>query len=402
MIISDTRDGGDGPSNTPSNLIIGDFTRNRTRSERVTNPGQTHNSLSSRADVQYLSQVNDPFTELATRLTDFFSESESNKAQEIKKACWDDLTEEKKPVFEPNFGNLRNAKFSKNPEGLTITLSQDHVEQGYLQVLADLTLVAEVIKRLIDNRTEDCITGFNAHPVEKIKIISHPDRNLLIPLNQIKRNLDYKIGPEFKLIESKSGLTPVASGMFNLDDVQANKLKTPSDNNSHLGDLAFNARTENPLQEMYDLRTAYLTASNKIFLTPLNNSRGTNLVMEGFGYDKPNQELEDLVGQHNKGRIYNNDISSVPLRRDIGTTSLDPDYRKALREMSDYELETPNKILHRSPEALSHRQIGPLVTIDALQLFKREIAVVAPDGTWIIPGYALDNVDHRAIHRIVQ
>jgi len=402
MIISDTRDGGDGPSNTPSNLIIGDFTRNRTRSERVTNPGQTHNSLSSRADVQYLSQVNDPFTELATRLTDFFSESESNKAQEIKKACWDDLTEEKKPVFEPNFENLKNAKFSNSQEGLIITLSKDHVDQGYLQVLADLTLVAEVVKRLINRNTEGSITGFNSNPIEKIKIISHPDRNLLIPLNQLKRNLDYKIGPEFKLIESKSGLTPVASGMFNLDDVQANKLKTPSDNNSHLADLAFNAQTENPLQEMYDLRTAYLTASNKIFLTPLNNkARGTNLVMEGFGYDQPNQELEDLVGQHNEGRIYNNDIS-VPLRRDTGTTSLDPDYRKALRTMSDYEFETPTKILHRSPEALSHPQIGRLIAIDALQLFKREIAVVAPDNTWIIPGYAIDNANREAIHRIVQ
>ena len=402
-MISSEISGGDGPSNTPSNLIIGDFTRNRTRSERVANPGQTHSSLGYRADAQGLFQAHDPFTELATRLTDFFSnpESDNNKAQEIKNACWDNLTDGKKPVFEPNFENLRNAKFSKSQEGLTITLSQDHVEQGYLQVLSDLTLVAEVIKRSIDKSTEDSITGFTSNPIENIKIISHPDRNLLIPLNQINRNLDYKIGPEFKLIESKSGLTPVASGMFNLDDVQANKLKTPSSNNSHLGDLAFNARTENPLQEMYDLRTAYLTASNKIFLTPLNKARGTNLVMEGFGYDKPNQELEDLVGQHNKGRIYNNDIS-VPLRRDIGTTSLDPDYRKALREMSDYELENPNKILHRSPEALSHPQIGRLIAIDALQLFKREIAVVAPDGTWIIPGYAIDNVDHGAILRIVQ
>jgi hypothetical protein len=393
--------GGDGPSGTDSKVIRVNF---GDRSHRIiTNPGQTHSSPSYRADARDLFQVHDPFTELATRLTDFFSkpESENHEAQEIKNACWNDLADDKRPVFEPNFENLRNAKFSKSQEGLIITLSKDHVDQGYLQVLADLTLVAEVVKRSINRNTEDSITGFNSNPIEKIKIISHPDRNLLIPLNQIQRNLDYKIGPEFKLIESKSGLTPVASGMFNLDDVQANKLKTPSDNNSHLGDLAFNAQTENPLQEMYDLRTAYLTASNKIFLTPLTRARGTNLVMEGFGYDKPNQELEDLVGQHNKGRIYNNDIS-VPLRRDIGTTSLDPDYRKALRTMSDYEFETPTKILHRSPEALSHPQIGRLIAIDALQLFKREIAVVAPDNTWIIPGYAIDNANREAIHRIVQ
>jgi hypothetical protein len=364
---------------------------------------QDATTISTRQTGNSLSQSNDPFGDLAARLTDFFSNSESrnNTTQEIQNACWNDLTQDKKPVFEPNFKNLETAQFSKSPEGLTITLSQDHVDQGYLQVLSDLTLVAEVIKRSISKEAEHSI-GFTSDPIEKIKIITHPDRNLVIPVEKINRNLDYKIGPEFKFIKSKSDLTPVASGMFNLDDVQSNKLRTRSSNNNHLEDFAFNALSENPLQEMYDLRTAYLTASNKIFLTPLDiKTRGTKLVMEGFGYDKPNQELESIVGQHNGGRIYNNDIL-IPLRKDIGTTSLDPSYTEAVRKISEYEIETPTKILHGSPEALSHRQVERLTAIDALKLFNRSIAVVAPSNTWILPGYAMDHADREAITKIVK
>jgi hypothetical protein len=361
-------------------------------------------STEPRTAIQRFSQGNDPFGDLATRLTDFFSkpESENHQAQEIKKACWDSLEDDKKPVFKPVFENIKTAKFSKSPEGLTITLSPSHVDQSYLQVLSDLTLVAEMIKKSISKESEHSIR-FTSNPIEKIKIISHPERNLVIPVTQINQNLDYQIGPEFKLIESKKGLIiPVVSGMFNLDDVQASKLRTPSSNNSHLEDFAFNALSENPLQEMYDLRTAYLTASNKIFLTPLDiKTRGTRLVMEGFGYDGPNQELESIVGQHNSGRIYNQDIS-IPLKSDIRTTSLDPSYTEAVRKISDYEIETPNKILHGSPEALSHRQVERLTAIDALKLFNRSIAVVAPSNTWILPGYAMDHADREAITKIVK
>ena len=393
--------GSDITSNNSSKVIPVSFTKDNRG--RVVGGNDSGVNQPRRLDAEKLSGKNDPFGDLATRLTDFFSqpEAQNDKASAIKNACWNDLTD-KKPVFEPNFENLKTAQFSKSPEGLTITLSPEHVNEGYLQVLSDLTLVAEVIKRLIDNRTEDGITGFNAHPVENIKIITHPDRNLVIPVEKINRNLDYQIGPEFKFIQSKSDLTPVASGMFNLDDVQSNKLRTRSSNNNHLGDFAFNALSENPLQEMYDLRTAYLTASNKIFLTPLDNkTRGTKLVMEGFGYDRPNQELERIVGQHNDGRIYNKGIS-IPLESSIRTTSLDPSYTEAVRKISDYEIETPNKILHGSPEALSHPQVERLTAIDALKLFNRSIAVVAPNNTWILPGYAMDHADREAITRIVK
>lgn len=370
-------------------------------------PGSATNlspSPSRRPEIVDLSQGNDPFEELATRLTDFFSKSESENTQatEIKNACWGDLTVDKRPVFEPDFENLKHAIFSKSPEGLTITLSPEHVGQGYLQVLSDLTLVGEVIKRSIYRDGEDIIEGLTSDPIEKIKIISHPERNLVIPVDNIRRNLDYQIGPEFKFIKSKSDLTPVASGMFNLDDVQSNKLRTPHSNNHHLENLAFDALSENPLQEMYDLRTAYLTASNKIFLAPLDNkTRGTRLVMQGFGYDGPNQELESIIGQHNGGRIYNKDIS-IPLGSGIRTTLLDSSYAKAVREMSDYEIETPTKISHGSPEALSHPQIGSLTATDALKLFNRSIAVVAPNDTWILPGYAIEHADREAIPKIVQ
>jgi hypothetical protein len=190
-----------------------------------------------RANAEELSKRDDPFQKLATRLTNFFSnpESDNNKAQEIKNACWDNLTEEEKPVFKPDFANLRNAQFFKSPEGLTITLNPGHVDQGYLQVLADLTLVAEMIKKSIDKDAEDSIGGFNSHPIEKIKIISHPDRNLTLSSPEIIKISDYQLGPEFKFIESEAyGLIPVANGMFNLNDVQEGKLSTPNNNNNHL------------------------------------------------------------------------------------------------------------------------------------------------------------------------
>lgn len=304
----------------------------------------TSPSTAAREAVIKLSGKNDPFGDLATRLTDFFSqpEAQNDKASAIKNACWNDLTD-KKPVFEPNFENLKTAQFSKSPEGLTITLSPNHVDQGYLQVLSDLTLVAEVIKRLIDNRTEDGITGFNAHPVENIKIITHPERNLVIPVDKITKNLDYQIGPEFKFIQSETyGLIPVANGMFNLDDVIGGKLGTVNKDNKYLEEFAFNGKDSlnNPLSHVYDFNRSYLTPQNKIFILPPENKRmnGYRAVMEGYGYQKIQGQLQDILSIHNSGRIIDNSEGN---QLDIlGTTRrsyMDPIYKQAIRSTALYE-----------------------------------------------------------------
>jgi hypothetical protein len=353
-----------------------------------------YNFPNLRPKLGKLSEGNDPFKELATRLTDFFSkpESENNKAQEIKNACWNDLPLENKPVFEPNFENLTGAKFSKNPEGgLTITLSPAHVDQGYLQVLSDLTLVAEVIKRSIDKSADQSI-GFNSSPIEKIKIITHPDRNLVIPVEKITRNLDYKIGPEFKLIESENyGLIPVANGMFNLSDVETGKLKAPNNNNNHLEKLAFNESDNNVLPQITDLRKTYFTAFNKLFVSPMNEShRAYKIIQDAFEYRKPTENFENIIREHNKGRIYDH-MNPPAISRSTEASPLDSSYNRAVRQMGLHQRKDSETFIHRSPEIFTNEQLSQITKLDSLKLLTHGVNLQYPDGNTVLPKYAFSS-----------
>ena len=357
-------------------------------------------------DIRRLSQKNDPFGDLATRLTDVFSESRNNKAQEIKNACWSDLTEDKKPVFEPNFENLKTAQFSKSPEGLTITLSPDHVDQGYLQVLSDLTLVAEMIKRSINKNSENSIVGFTSDPIEKIKIISHPKRNTVITVQAMIKNNPYEIGPEFKFVNSrKDGIIPVANGMFNLDDVQADKLRTRSENNHQLEVLAFN-RSENtlnnPLLHMFAMQKPILTAQNRIYLTPLANSDSYEheAIMRAFKYEPHHQKLLEFLGQHNGGTVFHKTTHNPPTRESLETSHLDPSYTDAVREMSDYtrDQEKPEYYHHGTEEMLRHPDLGLLARMDGLTLLEQ--GTYPKDEGLLTTRYTKENVDRELLLNI--
>jgi hypothetical protein len=375
-----------------SNLIPVNFTGNG-RGKAIDSLVIAPSTTISRADVEGLSQKNDPFGDLATRLTDFFSNpaSENNKAQKIKNACWDDLTLDKQPVFEPNFENLTGAKFSKNPEGgLTITLSPDHVDQGYLQVLSDLTLVAEVIKRSIYKDAEDPIGGFvDAKPIEKIKIITHPDRNLVIPASKITKNLNYQIGPEFKFIESETyGLIPVASGMFNLDDVQKGKLKTRNYNNSKLEQFAFNGSATNTLAHVADLRKIYFTPYNTMFVSPMNEShRAYRIIQDAFGYREPTEKFEKIIKEHNNGPIYDHMIPPA-ISRSTEASHLDASYTGAVREMGLVKEKDSETFIHRNPDIFTNEPLSELTKLDSLKLLTHGVNLTNPEGHTILPKYA--------------
>ena len=308
------------PANTSNRVIPVNFTSGNRG--RILNDNNSGVNQPGRPRVEELSKKNDSFEELATRLTDFFSKSESqnDQAQEIKNACWNDLTDDKKPVFEPDFSNLKNAQFSKSSEGLTITLSKEHVNEGYLQVLSDLTLVAEVIKRSINQNSENAIVGFTSDPIEKIKIISHPKRNTEITVQEMRKNNPYEIGPEFKFVNSrKDGIIPVANGMFNLDDVLAGKHRTSGENNHQLEVLAFN-RSENtlnnPLLHMFEIHKPILTAQNKIYLATDANpdSYENEAIMRAFKYQDPQNKLLELLGDHNNGKVFHKTTHKPPKR----------------------------------------------------------------------------------------
>jgi hypothetical protein len=355
------------------------------------------NVLNLRPKLGKLSEGNDPFKELATRLTDFFSkESENHQAQEIKSACWNDLTDDKKPVFEPTFENLTGAKFSKNPEGgLTITLSPDHVNQGYLQVLSDLTLVAEVIKKSISRGETEHSIGFTSNPIENIKIISHPERNLVIPASKITKNLNYQIGPEFKFIESGTyGLIPVASGMFNLDDVQKGKLKTRNNNNnSKLEQFAFNGSATNTLAHVADLRKMYFTPYNTMFVSPMNEShRAYRIIQDGFEYREPTEQFEEIIKNHNSGPIYDHMITPA-ISCSTEASPLDASYTGAVREMGllqkkDKDSET---FIHGNPDIFTNKDLSELTKVDSLKLLTHGVNLTYPDGNTILPKYAFSS-----------
>jgi hypothetical protein len=362
------------------------------------------------ASLKDLSQGNDPFEELTTRLTDFFSkpESENNQAQGIKNACWNNLTEEQKPVFKPDFDNLRTAQFSKSPEGgLTITLSSNHVYQGYLQVLSDLTLVAEVIKRSIYKGAENPIGGFDAKHIEKIKIITHPERNLVIPGEEIVKNNPYEIGPEFKFIKSATcGLIPVANGMFNLDDFITGKLRTPNNNNSHLEPLAFNSLNKSlndAVLQLFELQRPYLTAQNKIHLTPLNtDSYGYEITMDAFGYKGAQTELLTLLGKHNNGDVFTDTSHQRPRDQSLEVCHLDPKYTISVREMSRYKPDEQQLSYHHHgrQEMLEHQDLNVLSRFDALKAINQGANPRKGTGGTLLPLYASVHADTDRMHEI--
>jgi hypothetical protein len=383
---------------------------NFTGAERGRKPEEAPGLTGSRVGVEGLSQRNDPFGELATRLTDFFSESRNDKAQAIKNACWGELKSDKKPVFEPNFENLRAATFSKSPEspeGLTITLSPEHVNEGYLQVLSDLTLVAEVIKRSIYKGGEDIIEGFTSDPIEKIKIITHPERNLVIPGEEIVKNNPYEIGPEFKFIKSATyGLIPVANGMFNLNDFQTGKLRTPNKGNKRLEPLAFNSLNKSlydPILQMFEIQRPYLTAQNKIHLTPLDtDSYGYEITMYAFGYKDAQTQLLTLLGEHNKGDVFANTSHQRPTHQSLDVCHLDAKYTTSIREMSRYKTDENQSSYrhHGTSEMLEHTDLSPLTRIDALKAINQGVNPRRVVGGTLLPLYASEHADLDRIQEI--
>ena len=397
--------GGDGPTNVVQVNFQSPGHPNRGR----TNSATASSTKTLRTEAEELSKRNDPFQKLTTRLTYFFSkpESQNDKAQEIKNACWDDLTDDKRPVFEPNFGNLTNATFSKSPKGLTITLSQDHVDQGYLQVLSDLTLVAEVIKRSINQNSENAIVGFTSDPIEKIKIISHPKRNTEITVQEMRKNNPYEIGPEFKFVNSiKNGIIPVANGMFNLDDVLAGKHRTSGENNHQLEVLAFN-RSENtlnnPLLHMFEIHKPILTAQNKIYLTTDANpdSYENEAIMQAFKYHDPQNKLLELLGDHNNGKVFHKTTHKPPQRYSPDTDHLDPIYTASIRNMSDYTPDDKNSEYyhHGTGEMLRHPDLGALARIDSLKLLTQGAYTKDYEGM-LTTQYTKNNVNRQLLRDI--
>ena len=378
----------------PTENVISFTDFKASRDERSQDLANSPSITSARGAVIKLSEKNDPFGDLATRLTDFFSqpESQNHQAQEIKNACWDSLGDDKKPVFKPVFEHLKTATFSKSPEGLTITLSPNHVDQGYLQVLSDLTLVAEVIKRSINQNSENAIVGFTSDPIEKIKIISHPDRNLVIPVTQINKNLNYQIGPEFKFIESETyGLIPVASGMFNLDDVQKGKLKTRNNNNSQLEQFAFNGSDTNTLAHVADLRKMYFTPYNTMFVSPMNEfHRAYRIIQDGFEYREPTEQFEEIIKNHNSGPIYDHMITPA-ISRSTEASPLDASYTGAVREMGRLQKKDPETFIHGNPEIFTNQNLSELTKVDSLKLLTHGVNLTYPSGSTILPKYAFSS-----------
>ena len=392
------------PANTSNRVITVNFTGGE-RGKVIDSLAIAPSTRFSRTDAQNFSQGNDPFEELTTRLTDFFSkpESQNDRAQEIKNACWDDLTDDKKPVFEPDFSNLKNAQFSKSPEGLTITLSPEHVNEGYLQVLSDLTLVAEVIKKSISKEAEDPI-GFTSNPIEKIKIISHPERNTEITVQEMRKNNPYEIGPEFKFVNlRKDGIIPVANGMFNLDDVLAGKHRTSGENNHQLEVLAFNRlenTLNNPLLHMFEIHKPILTAQNKIYLTTDANpdSYENEAIMQAFKYHDPQNKLLELLGDHNNGKVFHKTTHKPPQRYSPDTDHLDPIYTASIRNMSDYTPDDKNSEYyhHGTGEMLRHPDLGALARIDSLKLLTQGAYTKDYEGM-LTTQYTKNNVNRQLL-----
>ena len=264
--------------------------------------------------------------------------------------------------------------------------------------------MAEVIKRLIDNRTEDCITGFNAHPVEKIKIISHPKRNTEITVKQMIGNQPYEVGPEFKFVNSRNdGIIPVANGMFNLGDVHGGELRTPSESNHHLEALAFK-NTNDPILDMFAVNKPLFTARNTIHLASAANpnSYEHEAIMDAFKYREPRAKLIEILSDHNEGKVFYATTHKPPERGSLEKSHVDPNYASVLRKMSDYikDGDSPERYHHNTLEMLGHHNLNQLARIDALTLLTQGTYPQHPDEGLLTTQYTLKHRDMGKLREI--
>jgi hypothetical protein len=197
--------------------------------------------------------------------------------------------------------------------------------------------------------------------------------------------------------------------MFNSQDVETGKLRTPDSNNSHLEKFAFNGKDSlnNPSSHLYDFNRSYFTPQNKMFIIPPvnKNMNGFRAVMEAYGYQKIQNELENTLHDHNDGRIFDNTETNPPnFLGTIKTSDQAPSYKKAIRSMANYQ--TFDDGIFKTPY-LEDLKLNPatcaLLEIDSLTLQGRNGTSALNDNmNYITTQYAKKNFNSKAMDNIYE
>lgn len=297
----------------------------------------------------------------------------------------------------PNADNLKSIKLETSANDLILNISTDHLKQGYLQVLSDLNLVA----KFVDSKVQDPKDIENIF--KSLKVVSHPDRNLVLTLDQLAQNRSYEFGPEIKFVQfpKQKSYLPYLVGPPRLEDVEVGAYSIDQKNKQNfLQEIALspkNLDTFNPLTDVLTVRKPVLGVDGKFKIAFRNHTDKTDMMLfNDFGYHQHSEKLEDILRAN--GGMY---AHFMPLLQPptLHNSVLHPPWSPAIREMIQYE-PTPGKeerdLSVTGMEQLAHPVIQNLARQDALLVAEQAITPRIMKGGFFAPLFALETLRSRS------
>lgn len=203
--------------------------------------------------------------------------------------------------LQPNPDNLKSINLETKGTDLVLNISQDHLKQGYMQVLSDLTLVAKFVDSKI--QTEK----MKANPFDSLNVVTRPDRNLLLSSEEIINSNQqvYEFGPEIKFLKlpnQKVSYNPYLVGLPRLEDVQRGEYSIGNNKQSFLESLALTPHdltTFNPVTDAALFRKPILGADNILRLSVISTGTPLHFIFNHpqLLYKEDNALLEEKIKQ---------------------------------------------------------------------------------------------------------
>lgn len=305
------------------------------------------------------------------------------------KSCIDDGSK-----LTPNADNLKFIKLEAKGDHLVLNINPDHLKQGYLQVLSDLNLLA----KFIDSKIQDSKNTFTENPFKSLKVVSRPDRNLILTPEQMATNESYEFGPEIRFIKFPNKLShlPYLVGPPRLEDVASGAYSINQDKQNFLEEISLspsNLDTFKPLTEALVLRKPVFGVDGKFQLTLREPALPSDKQMFGLlGYGNLSNDIDSLF-RKNGGLYLHNIILPQPADR-LNDFILNPPFSEPIRKMLDYK-PTPGKSNDFSCTnftALGIPAIDKLARLDALIIGEQGITPRKEGGTMFLPVFAFDNI----------
>jgi len=304
------------------------------------------------------------------------------------KSCMDDGSK-----LMPDADNLKSIKLEAKGDHLVLNINPNHLKQGYLQVLSDLNLLA----KFIDSKIQDSKNTFTENPFKSLKVVSHPDRNLVLTLDQLAVSRVYEFGPEIKFIQfpKQKSYLPYLVGPPRLEDVADGTYSTSKNKQGFLSEIALSPHdlsTFNPLTDALTVRKPVLGLDGKLKLAVRDKASVVDrMFFNDFGYDQHSEKLDNILRENTGIYLHSMPVLQPPIPYN---SVLNPPWSPPIREMLQYE-PTPGKgerdFSVTNVEKLTNPVIDKLARQEALLIAEQAINP-RMNGGLFLPLFALETM----------